>query len=264
MRDNDGAVKKSVRLGRGTGTGTGKTSKRGHKGQLARTGRGKPRPGFMGGSATLHKTMRKFGFKNTRFERNLAPVNLDVLQHHINNRTLNPFKKITIKELYDANAVGKMQHGLKLLARGSNMLTTHGLHLEVSDCSAAARDAIESRGGKVDLVYHNRVSLRYTIKPEKFFLKPTFARPPPKLHERKYPNFPEPTPFVAGPTIMEDIKYTAEFNENRKREQKDRKEKLSTRAKVEKHKAKKERKEKAIARRAAERGEEAEVEANSA
>lgn len=108
----------------------------------------------------------------------------------------------------------------------------------MTDCSEAARDAIEKLGGKVELIYHNRVSLRYTTKPEKFYLKPTFARyatlhgeliiliffhrPPPKIHRSKYPNFPEPTPFTATPDVIEDITYSDNFDAERKAEKKKR------------------------------------------
>lgn len=248
LRDNPGAVKKGIRLGRGIGTGSGKTAKRGHKGQLARSGRGKPMPGSMGGSKPLYKSMRKFGFKNTRFQRDLKAVNLDQLQHHINNHTINPYKKITVKEFYDANCLGRhARDGVKLLARGLENLTTPNLHLEVADCSTAARDAIEKLGGKVDLVYLNKLAMRYTVKPEKFFFKPTFARPPPKLHATKYPNFPEPTPFTAPPLTMEGIEYAPDFNENLKAENKARAEKLKFTIKEEKKTVKREKKEKAIA-----------------
>eukprot|EP00026_Physarum_polycephalum_P013179 Phypoly_transcript_13555.p1 GENE.Phypoly_transcript_13555~~Phypoly_transcript_13555.p1 ORF type:complete len:311 (+),score=75.45 Phypoly_transcript_13555:86-1018(+) len=248
LRDNAGAVKRKERVGRGIGTGTGKTSKRGHKGQLARTGRGKPMPGSMGGAKPLYKSMRKFGFKNTRFARRLEGLNLDALQHHINNHTINPYKKITVKEVHDAHILGpRIREGVKLLARGADQLTTPNLHIEVNDCSAAARDAIEKLGGKVDLVYHNRLSLRYTVKPEKFYLKPKFARPPPKLHAKKYPNFPEPTPFTKPPLVLDDIEYPPDFNEKLKAEQKARKEKLKVTVKAEKKTVRREKKEKAIA-----------------
>jgi len=248
LRDNAGAVTRKMRVGRGIGTGTGKTSKRGHKGQLSRTGRGKPMPGSMGGAKPLYKSMRKFGFKNTRFARRLEGLNLDALQHHINNHTINPYKKITIKDIHDAHCLGpRIREGVKLLARGAESLTTRNLHIEVNDCSTAARDAIEKLGGKVDLVYHNRLALRYTVKPEKFYLKPKFARPPPKLHARKYPNFPEPTPFVTPPLVLEDLEYSQDFNEKMKAEKKARAEKLKVTVKEEKKTRRKEKKEKAIA-----------------
>jgi len=216
LRDNPGAIKHKLRIGRGIGTGLGKTAGRGHKGQKSRTGRGKPAVGREGGQTPIYRTLRKFGFKNTMFARRLQGLNLNVLQHHIDNGTINPYRKITLKELYEAQCVGKkIIKGVKLLAGGADHFTTPNLQLEVSDCSEAARDAIEKLGGKVDLVYHNRLSLRYTTKPEKFFLKPTFARPPPKLHQNKYPNFPDPTPFTRPTDVIADLEYPPTFDADR-------------------------------------------------
>lgn len=227
LRDNAGALKHGVRIGRGIGTGRGKTSKRGHKGQKARTGKGKPMPGMTGGGLPLYRSVRKFGFKNAKFKRDLNPFNLDVLQHHIANGTINPYKTIGVKEIFDSLATGKkIVHGIKLLARGADQLTTKNLHLQVTDCSTAAREAIEKLGGKVDLVYHNKLALRFTTKPEKFFFKPTFARPPPKLHATKYPNFPEPTPATSSPQVLEDLDYEPDFDDKRRAEMRAVKEKV--------------------------------------
>jgi large subunit ribosomal protein L15 len=198
---NPGAVTKKTRVGRGIGSGLGKTAGRGHKGQKSRSGNGKPYPGFEGGQTPLFRKMRKHGFSNKLFSRQLTTVKLGELIHAIKLGRIDPTQTITAKHIFDSGLKRKIERGIKILGEGSEQLQ-FPLHLQVADVSESAREAIEATGGSVGLVFYDRISLRYTIKPEKFLLKPTFARPPPKLFY-KYRNHPLPTPAEARNRMKE-------------------------------------------------------------
>eukprot|EP01112_Ceratiomyxa_fruticulosa_P003192 TRINITY_DN13564_c0_g1_i1.p1 TRINITY_DN13564_c0_g1~~TRINITY_DN13564_c0_g1_i1.p1 ORF type:complete len:258 (+),score=53.68 TRINITY_DN13564_c0_g1_i1:913-1686(+) len=187
LRDNPGAKQQRTRVGRGIGSGKGKTCGRGHGGQKSRTGRGKPAPGFEGGQTPLYKKMRKFGFKNAAFKRTLFPLNLSKLQHYIEAGRIDPTQTITMKTLYDANILQKVPQGVKLLSSGRDRFT-YPLDIEMTDCSALAREAVERVGGTVKLVYYNKLGMRALLKPEKFEILPRLARPTPKLM-KKYPEW---------------------------------------------------------------------------
>ncbi|GAM27933.1 hypothetical protein SAMD00019534_111090 [Acytostelium subglobosum LB1] len=187
LRDNPGANKKKVRVGRGIGSGRGKTSGRGHGGQKARAGHNIPRA-FEGGQTPLYKRMRKYGFSNATFTRVLNPLNLARLSKLIDDGLINPNETITMKHLYDANAVGRVKFGIKLLASGKESFR-HKINIELSDFSEEAKKSIESLGGSATNVYYDRVGLRFLLKPEKFDFVPKRARVPLKLKE-KYPNHP--------------------------------------------------------------------------
>lgn len=120
-----------MRVGRGPGTGKGKTSGRGHGGQKARTGNTKPRRGFEGGQTTIFKRIPKRGFSNSayatalflscalmqacRFLKDYAPLNLGRLQHWINQERLPTDRVITMKHLVDSGCVTDVRDGVKLL-----------------------------------------------------------------------------------------------------------------------------------------------------
>ncbi|KAJ2851638.1 YmL10 [Coemansia brasiliensis] len=174
LRDNRGARKVKKRVGRGHGSGHGKTCGRGHKGQKARSGNSKPRPGFEGGQTPLMRVFPKRGFKNP-MKRDLQPLNLDKIQHWINTGRLDPTKPITLKEIYESNIV-KFKDGVTLLARGAEHLTTP-ITLEVTKASSKAIKRIEELGGQVVCVYHNKLALRALTKPEKFAVLPKSAMP---------------------------------------------------------------------------------------
>ncbi|KYQ88336.1 ribosomal protein L15 [Tieghemostelium lacteum] len=187
LRDNPGANKKKVRVGRGIGSGRGKTSGRGHGGQKARAGHNIPR-GFEGGQTPLYKRMRKYGFSNAMFSRNLIPVSFLDLERLINDKQINPQETITMKHLFDAKAVQAVKHGVKLLANGADNFN-HVINIELSDFSESARKKIESLGGVAKNVYYDRVGLRYLLRPYKFDFVPKRARVPLKLKD-KYPDHP--------------------------------------------------------------------------
>uniref|UniRef100_A0A1D1Z780 54S ribosomal protein L10, mitochondrial n=1 Tax=Anthurium amnicola TaxID=1678845 RepID=A0A1D1Z780_9ARAE len=175
LSDNRKATKEKRRVGRGPASGRGKTCGRGHKGQKARGGNSKPRRGFEGGQTPLSRRFPKRGFHNP-FKKTWAPLNLDRLQHWINNGRIDPSQPITMKHLLDSRCVRGVKDGVKLLADGKEHFKTP-IIVEVSRASQQAMKTIESVGGKITCRYFNRLALRATIKPEKFWKIPKFAAP---------------------------------------------------------------------------------------
>ena len=178
IKDNRGANKVAKRVGRGIGSGKGKTAGRGHKGQKSRQGnKGMRGRGFEGGQTPLHLKIPKTGFPNTRFKAELKALNVEKLQKFVDKGRLDPSKPITMKELFDANIVGKIPHGVKLLGRGH---ITTPVNIEVTRASKSAIEAIEAAGGTVVCGWYNRLNLRALLKPHKFDVIPRRARPPPR------------------------------------------------------------------------------------
>ncbi|KAF0389950.1 ribosomal protein L15 [Gigaspora margarita] len=175
LSDNPGATKQRKRVGRGPASGHGKTCGRGQKGQKARGGNGKPRRGFEGGQTSISVAFPKRGFHN-RNEKTYAPLNLDRLQHWINTGRIDPSQTITMKHLLDTRCVHGVKDGVKLLADGSHYFKTP-IKIEVARASQTAIKAIEKAGGNITCRYYNRLALRATIKPEKFWKIPKFAAP---------------------------------------------------------------------------------------
>ncbi|MSO54443.1 MAG: 50S ribosomal protein L15 [Rhodospirillales bacterium] len=143
LRDRPGARIARTRLGRGMGSGKGKTSGRGHKGQKARTGSAVA--GFEGGQMPLHRRLPKRGFNNI-FRREIVGINLGMLQKAIEDGRLKVAGPITETMLAEAGLVRKRNDGVKLLAKGA---ITSALTIEVSRVSKAAQDMVEKAGGKV-------------------------------------------------------------------------------------------------------------------
>ncbi len=133
------AKKQRKRLGRGPGSGQGKTAGRGHKGQKARSGGGVP-PWFEGGQMPLNRRVPKRGFTNI-FRTVYQVVNLEQL-----NRFAEGFE-IDAAVLADAGLVKYADRRVKLLARGE--LTTKGLKLKINKASKSAVAAVEAAGGAV-------------------------------------------------------------------------------------------------------------------
>ncbi|RHZ79009.1 hypothetical protein Glove_152g91 [Diversispora epigaea] len=175
LKDNPKAVKKPKRVGRGPASGRGKTCGRGQKGQKARGGNRTPRRGFEGGQTPISRAFPKHGFHNIN-SKTWAPLNLDRLQHWINTGRIDPTKPITMKELNDTRCVHGIKDGVKLLADGSEHFKTP-ITIEVARASHEAIKVIEKAGGNVTCRYFNRLALRATLKPEKFWKIPKFADP---------------------------------------------------------------------------------------
>ena len=144
LRDNAGSRLKSKRLGRGIGSGKGKTSGKGDKGQKAREG--VSLNGFEGGQLPIYRRLPKRGFVNI-FRKVYAPVNLGALEAAIGAGRLDAGQPITEESLRAAGLVrGGKVSGVRLLADGE---ITRALTITVSGASAAAVDAVQKAGGSV-------------------------------------------------------------------------------------------------------------------
>eukprot|EP01128_Nolandella_sp_AFSM9_P012642 TRINITY_DN947_c1_g1_i1.p1 TRINITY_DN947_c1_g1~~TRINITY_DN947_c1_g1_i1.p1 ORF type:complete len:288 (-),score=81.26 TRINITY_DN947_c1_g1_i1:185-1048(-) len=184
IADRPGAKKMMKRVGRGPGSGMGKTATRGHKGQRARSGWSSR--GFEGGQTPHYKRMRKFGFSNAMFARRYALVNLDRLQLWIDSGRIDATQLITLKELLKSGCVGRLrrnQKNIKLLAAGAETFTSK-INIEVGQASGKAIEIINKLGGSVRLVHYNHVGIRSILHPEKFPHKP-YMPPAPKRMNRK-------------------------------------------------------------------------------
>ena len=143
IRDNAGARSNRKRVGRGIGSGTGKTSGSGHKGQKARSG--VSINGFEGGQMPIHRRLPKRGFNNI-FRKQYVVVNIGSLQAAVDAKKINASKPIDIDALKAAGLVTKAKDGVRLLGNGE--LSTK-LNIEVAGASASAIAAIEKAGGSV-------------------------------------------------------------------------------------------------------------------
>lgn len=145
LKDNYGATKNRIRVGRGIGSGKGKTSSHGQKGQKARSG--VAINGFEGGQMPIYRRLPKRGFKNP-FAKIFAVVNLDSLQKAIDAGKLKA-DKIDLEALNKAGLVNKSYDGVRLLARGA---VSTAVNISVNSASKAAVALVEKAGGKVNIV----------------------------------------------------------------------------------------------------------------
>jgi large subunit ribosomal protein L15 len=145
LSDNPGARKDRMRVGRGIGSGKGKTSGRGVKGQKARTGVAVK--GFEGGQMPLHRRLPKRGFKNVLALR-FVEVNLGKLQTAIDAGKLDAKATIDAAALQAAGVIRRARDGVRLLAKGE---LNSGITISVAGASASAVAAVEKAGGKVNL-----------------------------------------------------------------------------------------------------------------
>ena len=145
IRDNDGARPKFKRIGRGIGSGKGKTGGRGVKGQKARTG--VSLNGFEGGQLPLYRRLPKRGFVNV-FRKHYAPLNLGALDAAIEAGRLPAGQPIDEAMLREAGVVSSAWRyaGVRLLAKGE---IKRAVAISVSGVSAAAKAAVEAAGGRV-------------------------------------------------------------------------------------------------------------------
>ena len=145
LQDNKGARKGRTRLGRGIGSGKGKTCARGHKGQKSRSG--VAIKGFEGGQMPIYRRLPKRGFKNpSRVE--LEILNLSDLQALVDTKKLAAKDTVTLELLVEKNIIRSNAKGIKILGEGE--LKT-ALTLEVTKASKSAVAGIEKAGGKVSL-----------------------------------------------------------------------------------------------------------------
>ena len=142
LSPNEGAVKSKKRVGRGIGSGLGKTSGKGHKGQNARSGGG-VRPGFEGGQLPLFRRLSKRGFNNYNFRTVYAVVNVGDLERFEDGTT------VTIEMLKESGLVNKELDGIKILGNGK---LTKKLTVKANKFSNTAKEKIESVCGKIEVI----------------------------------------------------------------------------------------------------------------
>ncbi|MDY4693366.1 MAG: 50S ribosomal protein L15 [Blautia sp.] len=130
----------NFRRGRGHGSGNGKTAGKGHKGQLARSGR--KQPGFEGGQMPLYRRLPKRGFKN-RNTKEIVAINVDVLNRFEDGA------EVTVDSLLESRAISKIADGVKILGNGE---LTKKLNVKVNAVSETAKSKIEAAGGTVEVI----------------------------------------------------------------------------------------------------------------
>jgi large subunit ribosomal protein L15 len=146
IADNAGSRKKRMRVGRGIGSGKGKTSGRGGKGQTARSGvRIK---GFEGGQMPMHRRLPKRGFNNV-FRVEYAEVNLDRIQQAIDAKAIDAGSAINAESLVKAGVLRRAKAGVRLLGRGELKAK---INIEVHGASKSAIEAVEKAGGSVKIL----------------------------------------------------------------------------------------------------------------
>ncbi|MBO7214978.1 MAG: 50S ribosomal protein L15 [Clostridia bacterium] len=143
LQPAEGSRKSVKRLGRGTGSGLGKTSGKGHKGQWARSGGG-VRPGFEGGQMPLIRRLPKRGFNN-HFRKVYAIVNVDLLNNFEANAV------VDFETLWCAGLIKEVKNAVGLKVLGNSELKV-ALTVKASKFSASAKEAIEKAGGTCELV----------------------------------------------------------------------------------------------------------------
>lgn len=143
LRPAPGAKKRRKRVGRGPGSGHGKTATRGHKGQKARSGGGKP-VGYEGGQMPLYRRLPKRGFRPPGGKTEFAVVNLKALKALPAGSTIDPDR------LVEAGLIGRARRDLvKVLGEGD---VEHALTVKAHAVSESARAKIEARGGQVEIL----------------------------------------------------------------------------------------------------------------
>ncbi|MBI3452072.1 MAG: 50S ribosomal protein L15 [Rhodospirillales bacterium] len=148
IRDNRGARQAPKRLGRGIGSGLGKTSGRGGKGQTARSG--VSLNGFEGGQTPIYRRLPKRGFNNI-FRRTFQELNLEILQKAIDDKKIDAAGPITADGLVKAGVIRRAFDGVRLLGNGKDAFKAK-IEIEVAGATKSAVAAIEKAGGKVSFI----------------------------------------------------------------------------------------------------------------
>ena len=152
LTDNKGSTRNRRRVGRGVGSGIGKTSGSGHKGQKARSG--VAIKGFEGGQMPIHRRLPKRGFVNI-FRKNYIEVNIGEIQKAIDDGKIDPSNPVDVNALKSAGLVGKPKDGIRLLGNGniSSKIEVHAI-----GASKPAILAVEKKGGSVVLTHSDVAS----------------------------------------------------------------------------------------------------------
>ena len=157
IKDNKGANQERKRIGRGIGSGTGKTSGKGHKGQKARSG--VAIKGFEGGQMPIHRRLPKRGFNNINRVPNVE-LNIEKIEKLIDTKVIDPKKVINHKSLMEIGLVKSENSKLKLLGKGE---IKNKINIEVTSTSSAAKEMVEKMGGSV-LTVNNKNSVDQKAK----------------------------------------------------------------------------------------------------
>ena len=152
LTDNKGSTRNRRRVGRGVGSGIGKTSGSGHKGQKARSG--VAIKGFEGGQMPIHRRLPKRGFVNI-FRKNYIEVNIGEIQKAIDDGKIDPSNPVDVNALRSAGLVGKLKDGVRLLGNGN---ISSKIEVHVIGASKPAILAVEKKGGSVVLTHSGVVS----------------------------------------------------------------------------------------------------------
>lgn len=147
LKPQEGSTKNRTRVGRGIGSGKGKTCGSGQKGQKSRSG--VAINGFEGGQMPLYMRMPKSGFNNKRFATKLSELTLGRLQEAIDSKKIDAKKAIDEDTLVAAGVVSKKQDGIKLLTKGE--LKTK-VDLKITKATKTAQAAVEKAGGKIEFI----------------------------------------------------------------------------------------------------------------
>jgi large subunit ribosomal protein L15 len=145
IRENDGATRNRKRVGRGIGSGRGKTSGSGHKGQKARSG--VAIKGFEGGQMPIHRRLPKRGFNNI-FRKDFVEVNIGRIQTAIDAGKLDIKKPVDATVLVAAGVISKARDGVRILAKGELKAK---VEVHAAGASQSAIAAVEKAGGKIVL-----------------------------------------------------------------------------------------------------------------
>jgi len=145
LSDNAGARKARMRVGRGIGSGKGKTAGSGHKGQKARSG--VAINGFEGGQMPIYRRLPKRGFTSIN-KKDFEVLNIGRLQKAIDAKKIDAKKPITVETLVETGVVGKVTDGVRLLAKGELKAK---VDITVTGASKGAVEAVEKAGGKVTI-----------------------------------------------------------------------------------------------------------------
>ncbi len=143
LQEHPGATHARKRVGRGIGSGKGKTAGRGHKGQKSRSGTAIK--GFEGGQMPIHRRLPKRGFNNP-FRKDYAEVNVGRIQAAVDAGKLDASQTITAEVLKAAGVIRRIKDGVRLLGKGE---LTAKLTFELAGASAGARAAVEKAGGSI-------------------------------------------------------------------------------------------------------------------
>lgn len=143
LRPTPGSRFKKKRLGRGPGSGLGKTAGKGHKGAKARSGASQ-RADFEGGQTPLYRRSPKFGFTNAPFKKIYSYINIETLENKFNDGD-----EITIDLLLEKGIIKKVNDGLKVLGKGE---LTKKLTVKANAFSESAKQKIEANGGKAEVI----------------------------------------------------------------------------------------------------------------